>query len=170
MALVFIVSSLWFCIQKYMYYATLYNTFMTPLKEFLNGTNFPSDDEVKSTVSKWLKSLSKNIYTSSLLTKNVLSAQWVECLLMLRETWVQSQVASYQRLKKWYLIPLCLTLGNIRYISRVKWSNPWKGVAPSPTPRCSSYWKRSLLVALDCQVLLLLILSKNKAKIYMRVI
>ena len=34
-----------------------------------------------------------------------------------------------------------------------KWSNPGKGVAPSPTPQCSSYWKESLLVALDygCQ-------------------
>ena len=35
------------------------------------------------------------------------------------------------------------------YVSRVKWSNPEKGVAPSPTPRCSSYWKGSRLVALD---------------------
>ena len=32
-----------------------------------------------------------------------------------------------------------LTLSNIRYVSRVKWSNPGKGVAPSPTPLCSSY-------------------------------
>ena len=47
------------------------------------------------------------------------------------------------------MIPPCLTLGNIRYVSRVKWSNPWKGVAPSPTPQCSSYWKVSLLVILD---------------------
>ena len=47
------------------------------------------------------------------------------------------------------MIPLCLTHGNIRYIWRVKWSNPGKGVAPSPTPRCRSYWKGSLLVALD---------------------
>ena len=31
-----------------------------------------------------------------------------------RETWVQSQVASDQRLLKWYLIPPCLTLRNIR--------------------------------------------------------
>ena len=67
---------------------------------------------------------------------------------MVRETWVQSPVASYQRIKKWYLIPPCLTLSNIRYVSRVKWSNPGKGVAPSPTPRCSRYWKGSLLVAL----------------------
>ena len=47
------------------------------------------------------------------------------------------------------MIPPCLTLSNISYVSRVKWSNPGKGVVPSPTPRCSSYWKRSLLVALD---------------------
>ena len=65
---------------------------------------------------------------------------------MVWETWVQSQIESYQRLKKWYLIPPCLTLINIMYVSRVKWSNPEKGVAPSPTPRCSSDWKGSLLV------------------------
>ena len=73
----------------------------------------------------------------------------VECSPMVRETWVQSQVASTQRLQKWYLIPPGLTLSNIRCVSRVKWSNPEKGVAPSPTPRCSSYWKGSLRVALD---------------------
>ena len=61
----------------------------------------------------------------------------------------QSQVVSYERLLKWYLIPTCLTLSNIRYVSRVKWSNPGKEVAPSPTLWCSSYWKGSLLVALD---------------------
>ena len=66
-------------------------------------------------------------------------AQWVECLPMIRKTWVQSQVASYQRLLKWYLIPPSLTLSNIRYLSRVKWSNSGKGVAPFPTPQCSSY-------------------------------
>ena len=53
----------------------------------------------------------------------------VGCLPMVRETWVQSQVMSYQKFFKWYLIPLCLTLSNIRYVSRVKWSNPGKGVA-----------------------------------------
>ena len=51
--------------------------------------------------------------------------------------------------KKWYLILPCLTLSNIRYVSRVKWSNQGKGVAPPPTPRCSSYWKGSLRVALN---------------------
>ena len=43
----------------------------------------------------------------------------------------------------------CLTLSNISYVSRVKWSNPGKGVAPSPIPQCSIYWKGSLRVALD---------------------
>ena len=38
-------------------------------------------------------------------------------------------------------MPPCLTLSIIRYGSRVKWSNPGKGVAPSPTPWCSSYQK-----------------------------
>ena len=60
---------------------------------------------------------------------------------MARETWVQSQVESYQRLKKWYLPP-CLTLSIVRYGSRVKWSNPGKGVAPSPTPWYSKLSKR----------------------------
>ena len=51
--------------------------------------------------------------------------------------------------KKWYLIPTCLTLSITRYVSRVKWSNPGKGVVPSSTHRCSSYWIGSFQVALD---------------------
>ena len=47
------------------------------------------------------------------------------------------------------MIPPCLTLSIIRYGSRVKWSNPGNGVAPSPTPWCSSYRKGSLRVTLD---------------------
>ena len=35
-------------------------------------------------------------------------------------------------------MPPCLTLSIIRYRSSVKWSNPEKEVAPSPTPWCSS--------------------------------
>ena len=54
-----------------------------------------------------------------------------------------------QTFKKWYLIPPCLTLSIIKYISRVKWSNSVKGVESSPTSRCSGYWKGSLRVALD---------------------
>ena len=40
---------------------------------------------------------------------------------------------------KMVLIPPCLTLSKTRYVSRVKWSNPGKEVAPSPTPWCCSY-------------------------------
>ena len=69
------------------------------------------------------------------------------CLPMARETWVQSQVESYQRLKKWYLMPPCLTLGIIIYGSRIKWVSPGKGVLP--TLCCSSYRKGSLQVTLD---------------------
>ena len=84
-------------------------------------------------------------------------AYWVMCLPMVQETRVQSQDKSYQRLKKWYLMPFFLTLFIIRYGSRVKWSNPSNGVAPSPTPWCGSYWKGSLQVTLDygCQHYLL---------------
>ena len=57
--------------------------------------------------------------------------------------WDQVSVASYQNLKKWYLISPCLTLSIIRYISRVEWSNQG-GVAPSPTSRCSSICKGSI--------------------------
>ena len=39
---------------------------------------------------------------------------WVECLPMVWKTRVQSQVKSYQRLKKWYLMPPCLTLSIIK--------------------------------------------------------
>ena len=75
-------------------------------------------------------------------------AWWLDYSPMACETWVQCQVESYQRLKKWYLMPPCLTLSIIRYESRVKWSNPGKGVPPSSTPWCSSYRKGSLQVTL----------------------
>ena len=51
--------------------------------------------------------------------------------------------------QKRYLIPPCLTLSIIRCVSRVKWSNPRKGVAPSSTPWCSSYLKGNFRVTLD---------------------
>ena len=52
------------------------------------------------------------------------------------ETGIQSQVKSYQRLQKWYLVSSCLTLSVIMYGSRIKWSN-------------SSYWKGSLRFIID---------------------
>ena len=57
--------------------------------------------------------------------------------------------------KIWYLMPPCLTLSIITYISRVKLSNPRKGVAPFPTLQRSSYCKESLRVTLNCQLYLL---------------
>ena len=74
-------------------------------------------------------------------------ALWVVCMPVVWETGVQSQVESYQILK-WYLMLPCLRLSITRYRSRVKWSNPEKGVTPSPMPWCSSYWKESLQVIL----------------------
>ena len=79
-----------------------------------------------------------NIYTGP-------SARWVECLPMTHETEVLiPDCVILKTQKKWYLICPCLTLSIIKYISKVKWSNPGKGVAPSPTPRYCSYWKRRL--------------------------
>ena len=72
-----------------------------------------------------------------------------QCSPMVWETGVQPYVESYQRLKKWYLMLLCLTRSIIRYGSRVKWSNTGDGEVPFPTPWCSSYWKGSLRVTLD---------------------
>ena len=79
--------------------------------------------------------------------------KWVEGSPMAWETVIQSYVESYQRLKKWHLMHPCLTLSNIRYVSRGKWSNPGKGVEPSPTPWCSSYWKGSLQAPLTTTIL-----------------
>ena len=73
-----------------------------------------------------------------------LLAKWVECLPMVQEIAVETQVES--RLKKWYLMLPFLKLSIIRQGSRVKWSNPWNGVVPSPTPRCSSWYKGSLWI------------------------
>ena len=70
--------------------------------------------------------------------------------------------------KKWYLMPPCLTLSIIRYRPKVKWVNPGKGVAPSPTLWCSSYRKGSLLVTLDyghqLYLLYLFMLDSKKLK------
>ena len=62
------------------------------------------------------------------------------CSPIVQDTGVQSQVESYQRLKKLSLMPPCLTLSIIRYVSRV---------APSLTPQWSNNWKGHLRVVLD---------------------
>ena len=71
------------------------------------------------------------------------------CSPVAQQTRVQSQVESYQRLRKWYLMPPCLTLSIITHGSMVKWGSPGNGVAPSPTTRFSCYWKGSLRVTID---------------------
>ena len=85
---------------------------------------------------------------------------------MLQETRVQSQVESYQWLKKLYWMPLCLALSIIRHGSSLKWSNPGKGEAVSPSPWCSSYWKGSLWVTLDKgRLLYYLLISRREHKV-----
>ena len=51
------------------------------------------------------------------------------------------------------------------YISRVKWSNPKKGVASSFTPWCWSYWKGNLLVTFDngCQLFFFLFFNHTSS-------
>ena len=111
-----------------------------------------------------------HIFLFKLFNEKYELVKWVLSLPMAGETRVQSQIESYERLKKWYLIPSCLTLSIIRYVSRVKWSNPGKGVAPSTTPQCSSYWKGSLQVTFDdCRQLNFFICSspnRNKSLTY----
>ena len=59
---------------------------------------------------------------------------------------------SGQVIPKTQKMVLDATLLNTQYYKvriKVKWSNPGNGVAPSPTPWCSSYWKESLQVTFD---------------------
>ena len=68
---------------------------------------------------------------------------------MARETWVQSQVESYQRLKKLYLMPPLLNTQHYKVRIKGKVEQSREGVAPSLTHWCSSYRKGSLRVTLD---------------------
>ena len=81
-------------------------------------------------------------------TKNVWKLIVCPSYISVRETEIQSQVEWYQKLKKWYLMLLRITLIIIGYGSRL-WSNPRRGVALSSTHRCVSYFKGSLRIALD---------------------
>ena len=47
-----------------------------------------------------------------------------------------------------------------------KWINPWNGVAPSSTPRCSSYWKGSRRVTLDWGRQFYLFVSQNVEELW----
>ena len=74
-----------------------------------------------------------------------------------------------QKTLKMELDTSLLSTQQYKALSRVKWNNPGKGVEPSLTPQCRSYWKVSLLVTLDygCQLYLLngVIYRKNLANL-----
>ena len=76
-------------------------------------------------------------------------ARLLECSPMARETRVQSQVESYQRLKKMALDASLLNTQHYKVWIKGKVEQPREGVAPSHTPWCSSYRKGSLRVTLD---------------------
>ena len=68
---------------------------------------------------------------------------------MLRETGVQSQVTSYQKLQKILFDASLFNIQQYKVQIKGKWSNLGKEVAPFLTPQCSTYWKASLRVAVD---------------------
>ena len=107
---------------------------------------FYFDKHISPATQKWY---SINFFLPLFLAKAKIYSQKISISVgqWSRKTRVQSQVESYQRLKKWYLMPPCLALSTIRCRSRVKQS--WERSSAPPTPRCSSYWKGSLWVTLD---------------------
>ena len=62
---------------------------------------------------------------------------------MVRETGVQSQIESYQRLKKWFLMAPCSTQ-HYKLQIKSRWSNPQKGIGSSHTPLSPSTMVGSL--------------------------
>ena len=60
----------------------------------------------------------------------VILAKWLECSPMARETRVQSQVESYQKLKKWYLMLHCLKLSIVRIKGKVEQSRERSSTLP----------------------------------------
>ena len=73
---------------------------------------------------------------------------------MVQETGFQSQVKSYK--KKMVLDASLLNTQHYKAQNKGKWRYPGKGVAPSPTPWYSSYWKGSLQVTLNYDQLIYL--------------
>ena len=68
---------------------------------------------------------------------------------MARKTWVQSQVKSYQRLKKMVLDASLLYTQHYKVWIKGKVEQSREGIAPSHIPWCSSYQKGRLGVTLD---------------------
>ena len=76
-------------------------------------------------------------------------AQGLECSPMARETWVQSQVRVIPKTQKMVLDASLLNTQHYKERIKGKVEQSREGVAPSPTPSCSSYRKGSLRVSLD---------------------
>ena len=77
----------------------------------------------------------------------------VKCSSIALETRVQSQIGSYQRLKKWYLMSPCLTLSIIRYVTRVKWNNPGNpGVVAIERKLSGHPWQWSPTMLISCKI------------------
>ena len=62
---------------------------------------------------------------------NTEQSKWLGCSPMVLETEVQSQVESYQRLNKWYLMTFWLTFGIIKYGSWASGATQGKESHPS---------------------------------------
>ena len=75
-------------------------------------------------------------------------AYWVECLPMARRLGFNPRL-SHTKDSKMVLDTSLLNTQHYKVQIKGKWSNPGKGVAPSPTPWCNSYWKASLWVAFN---------------------
>ena len=83
---------------------------------------------------------------------------------MAQETGVQSQIESYQRLKKWYLILLNPQHYKVWVKCKVKQSRETSITLPYISV-VSSYWKGSFQVSFDCSRQLYLLLPKSSSLI-----
>ena len=79
--------------------------------------------------------------------ESITAAWWLECLPMVWETWVQSQVESYQRLKKKKMLLDASLLKTQHYKVQIKgkMEQSRERSCVLPTPWCSSYRKGELL-------------------------
>ena len=100
-------------------------------KVWIKGKWYNPGKGVAPSLHLGVVAIEKGAFGSPLITVSQLTitgplALCIECSPIVWEIGVQSQVKSYQRLKKCYLMPPCLKLSIIRYGSRVKWNNPGK--------------------------------------------
>ena len=138
-------------------YCSLQQRRQSPLFTFLFGIFLETSHEIlknpaNSGVVKQLKILSG---ANNPIRSSIKLLVFQQCWWMVQSKYNhQSSDLVMKKKSEWFL-------KRFFYGSRVKWSNPGKGVAPSPTPWCSSYRKGGLRVTLDYDRLYLLyILSR----------